>query len=365
MDQILWNVSPEIVSIGPLTLRWYGLFWALSFLVGYYLVIGFYKKEGKNPLQVDTLSVYMIIGTILGARIGHFLFYEPELLMTKPYQLLFVWEGGMASHGAAAGILLTIFIYSRKFKEERFLYVLDRLVITIAIAGCFIRLGNLMNSEIIGKPTSANYGFLFVHGIEETLMEEHGDIIKKVRISKNEERINDAQYPLRGIDVELTIQSRFKGGDVKSFIEEDVARYLSESRQVWEDQKIVIPPGFAYVTSKNTKGQDVVTLKLFAVPRQPSQLYEAFSSFLIFLTFFLIYRVRKGNIPEGFLFGLFCVILFSLRFYYEFGKENQVDFEDNLSLNMGQILSLPLIAAGIFTIVRSIVLSKKANPKVM
>jgi phosphatidylglycerol:prolipoprotein diacylglycerol transferase len=361
MDQILWNVSPEIIQIGPLTLRWYGLFWALSFLVGYYLITSFYKREGKNTVQVDTLAVYMIVGTILGARIGHFLFYEPKLLLTKPWELLFVWEGGMASHGAALGILIAIFIYSRKFKEEHFFYVLDRLVIAVAIAGCFIRLGNLMNSEIIGKPTNADYGFLFVHGIEEVLLEERGDLIKKVSVRKNDERINDAQYPLRGIDVELTIQGRFKEGNVKDFIEQEVAHYLNESRQVWEDQKIVIPPGFAYVTSKNAKGQDVVTLKLYAVPRQPSQIYEAFSSLLIFLSFFLIYRIRKGNIPEGFLFGLFCVILFSLRFYYEFGKENQVDFEDNLSLNMGQILSLPLIAAGLFAMVRSIVLNRNTK----
>lgn len=262
LNYITWTASDEIFRFtlpffGSVALRWYGLLFALGFVFGQIILTRIYRGDGIKERWVDVITLYMIVGTVLGARLGHCLFYEPEIYLNDPIRILKVWEGGLASHGATVGILLALYLYSRKFKFD-YLYVLDRIVIVVALGGALIRLGNLFNSEIIGKATDVPWAFIFVHNNE---------------FSK--------------------------------------------------------------------------------VPRHPAQLYEAISSFLLFLGLYFLWSRLKANTPRGRIFGLFVVILFTLRFLYEFLKEPQVGFEESMALNMGQILSIPMIIIGLLVLIRS------------
>lgn len=275
-NPIVWNVSPEIFDFGFFALRWYGLLFALGFVFGQRILTRIYIAEGRTEQDVDIITLYMIVGTVLGARLGHCLFYEPEVYLRDPIRILKIWEGGLASHGATIGILLSLFLFSRKYKFD-YLWVLDRIVIVVALGGSLIRLGNLFNSEIIGKPTTLPWAFKF---------------------EKNNEIINGVQASLQA--------------------------------------------------------------------RHPAQLYESISTFLLFLFLYFLWNRRKSLTPRGLLFGLFVVILFTLRFLYEFLKENQVDKEDYLlntiGMNIGQLLSIPLILVGLFILIRAITKPTYANP---
>lgn len=158
---IEWNVSREVFSIGPITLRWYSLMFMLAFLAGYYLTRKFFRQEGKPESDVEDLFLFTFIATVFGARLGHVLFYSPGFYFSNPIEILKVWEGGLASHGAAIGIPIALYLYSRKRPDQPFLWVIDRVVIVVALAGFFIRLGNLFNSEIVGSPTEMPWGFKF------------------------------------------------------------------------------------------------------------------------------------------------------------------------------------------------------------
>jgi prolipoprotein diacylglyceryl transferase len=253
---ITWDVSPEIFSIGPVSIRWYGLLFAASFLIGFQLMSKIFKQGDKSQKDLNDLLWYMIIGTIVGARLGHCLFYNPDYYLHNPIEIFKTWKGGLASHGAAVGIVIAIYLYSKKKVGQSFLWVMDRIVITVALAGFFIRTGNLMNSEILGKVTNVPWAFKFVN---------------------------------------------------------------------------------AYVSDPMS-------------PRHPTQLYEALAYLLIFIILFLIYNKNYKRIKDGFLFGLFLVLIFSARFVIEFFKENQSAFEEGMILNMGQLLSIPLIIWGFYLI---------------
>lgn len=160
LQYIHWNVNPEIFTIGGWGPRWYGLLFALSFVAGYYLMLNYFKRENIKQDVLDSLTMYMFIGTLIGARLGHCLFYEPAYYLKNPLEILFVWHGGLASHGAAIGILIALYLFSRKHKKN-YLWIFDRVVIMVALAGFFIRMGNLMNSEIYGHETSLPWGFIF------------------------------------------------------------------------------------------------------------------------------------------------------------------------------------------------------------
>jgi phosphatidylglycerol---prolipoprotein diacylglyceryl transferase len=268
-----WTVSPEIFTIGPLTLRWYGLLFALGFLVGQRILIHIFKKDGHREEDVDELTVYMVLSTIIGARLGHCLFYQPDYYLAHPVEILKVWEGGLASHGATVGILFALFLYANyrislsplkarkeKKKGQSYLWVLDRIVIVTALAGMMIRLGNLMNSEIYGEPTNLPWGFRF---------------------------LNDPGNPTPDI------------------------------------------------------------------PRHPTQIYEALFCLFLFILLFNIWRKRRLVMKEGFIFSLFLILLFGSRFLVEFIKEPQVDFESKMALNMGQILSIPLVIAGTILLIKT------------
>ena len=158
---INWNISPEIFSLSFLTLRWYGLLFAAGFVVGYRIMEWIFKLENINIKLLDSLTMTMVFSTVIGARLGHCLFYQPEYYLTHPIDILKVWEGGLASHGAGIGIIIGLLIFVKRFPQIKYLWILDRIVLTIALAGFFIRMGNLMNSEIYGLPTSVPWAFVF------------------------------------------------------------------------------------------------------------------------------------------------------------------------------------------------------------
>ena len=256
LNYINWNVNPEIVGFWGLSIRYYGLLFASSFFFGYIIMQKIFKKENLTVELLDKLTVYMAVGTVLGARLGHCLFYQPEYYLSNPWEIIKIWHGGLASHGAAVGILIAIYYFSKKHKRP-YLWTMDRIVIVVALAGFLIRMGNLMNSEIYGIPTELPWGFIFV-----------------------------------------------RNGEV--------------------------------------------------LPKHPTQIYEALSYLLIFVLLYFIYNKKGAQLKQGLIFGLFLILLFTARFFIEFIKEVQVNFEQGMSLNMGQWLSIPFVLIGFFLLYRSL-----------
>ncbi len=259
LNFIIWDVSPEIFSIpqgisiiGGLAVRWYGLLFALSFVFGYIIMKKILANEGFGEKVLDQLSTYMLVLTIVGARLGHCLFYEPSYYLSNPIEILKVWEGGLASHGAAVGIILGLYFFARSNKKP-YLWILDRVAIVVALAGFFIRIGNLMNSEIFGDITTMPWGFIFI-------------------------------------------------------------RYY--------DQLLAVDP------------------------RHPTQIYEALSYLVIFIFIYKLYWNQKGKTINGEITGYFLVLIWGVRFLVEYIKVPQVGFEETMVLDMGQILSIPLIIIG-------------------
>ncbi|MDR0712004.1 MAG: prolipoprotein diacylglyceryl transferase [Prevotellaceae bacterium] len=157
---IVWSISPEIFAIGPVHVRYYGLLFALAFVCDYLIFTRFFKRENLPTPLLDTLTMWAVVSAIVGLRLGHCLFYEPAHYLSHPLDMLKIWEGGLASHGAAIGVPLGLYFFCRKYKMS-YLWLLDRIVIVVAITGFFIRIGNLMNSEIYGIQTSLPWGFIF------------------------------------------------------------------------------------------------------------------------------------------------------------------------------------------------------------
>jgi prolipoprotein diacylglyceryl transferase len=263
LNYIVWDVDPNIFAIpsdipviGGFAVRWYGFLFAMGFVVGYFIMQRIFKHENIPNEVLDRLSTYMIVSSIVGARLGHCLFYEPAYFLANPIDILKVWEGGLASHGGAIGIITGLYFFSRKEKKP-FIWILDRIVIVVALGGAFIRLGNLMNSEIFGVVTTLPWGFYFV-------------------------------------------------------------RYID--------------PYFA------------------ADPRHPTQIYEALIYFAVFFFLLRTYWKNDGHPRPGLLFGYFLILVFGSRFFIEFIKIPQVGFEENILLNMGQILSIPLVLLGVASV---------------
>ncbi len=161
LNYITWNIDPEIFHIGALSIRYYGLMFAFAFLFGYLIFTRALKIKRLDAEMLDQLLIYVAVGTVVGARLGHCLFYEPAYYLGNPIEILKIWEGGLASHGAAIGIVLAIFLYIRKHKLS-FLWLMDRIVIIVPLSGAFIRIGNLFNSEIYGTASDLPWAFLFV-----------------------------------------------------------------------------------------------------------------------------------------------------------------------------------------------------------
>ncbi len=272
---ITWDVRPQIVDLGFIELRWYSMLFLLGFIFSYYILSKVFKKEGLSIELLDKLTFYVVISTIIGARFGHCIFYEPEVYLKNPLKIFLPFTGkigvdfqftgyqGLASHGGTLGILVGIFLYSRKFKRPYF-WVLDRLGVVTGLAACLIRVGNLFNSEIVGLPTDLPWGVKFMR---------------------------------------------------------------------------LVPPG--------TPVDQVQAL-------HPAQIYEAICYLISFVILINVYYKKYPNIKPGYIIGLFFIFIFTSRFFIEFVKENQVGFESGMVLNMGQILSIPFVIAGLWLVFRKV-----------
>lgn len=160
LNYIQWSVSPELFPGTWFPVRWYGLLFASGFFFGYLIMVKFFKHENLPIKLLDELATYMVLATVVGARLGHVLFYEPALYFNDPIEIFKIWNGGLASHGAAIGILAALWFFCKK-NNRTYYWTLDRIVIVVALAGFFIRIGNLMNSEIFGEPTTVPWAFVF------------------------------------------------------------------------------------------------------------------------------------------------------------------------------------------------------------
>lgn len=278
LNYIVWDPDPILFRLGPIAVRYYATCWLIGLLLGYLLMQRLYRQQGISDEKFEPLFIYIFIGILVGARLGHCLFYQPEYFLTQwdhvvemliPMHHLpdgswkFTGYEGLASHGGVIGMFVAIWLYCRNLKVKGWV-VLDNMGICSGIAAAFIRIGNLMNSEIIGKVTDVPWAFIFA---------------------------KDDQYP-----------------------------------------------------------------------RHPGQLYEAIAYLVIFLVIFFIYK-KKGpkSVGSGLYFGLCLTLIFIFRFFIEYTKEIQVAFEAGLPMDMGQILSIPLIILGVWSIASSFRRAKEMN----
>lgn len=162
---VTWNVDPTIFTILGREIRWYGVLWVIGLIVAVYIVQRIFKDEKLPEKWFDSLFVYMMLGIILGARLGHCLFYEPKYYLSNPVEILKIWEGGLASHGGVIGIIIAVWLYSKKVTKKSMLWTFDRVMVPTGFTAAMIRLGNLMNHEIYGGPTDLPWGFRFIDNV--------------------------------------------------------------------------------------------------------------------------------------------------------------------------------------------------------
>ncbi len=362
LNYIIWNASPEIFSYGSFSLRWYGLFFALGFLISQQFMYYFYKEEGKPEKDVDTLTIYMVIATIIGARLGHVIFYQPEIITENPLSIFLPFEfspfrftglQGLASHGAAIGILSALYIYSRKKKPgQSFLQVVDRIVIVVALTGALIRLGNFFNSEIIGLPTTKPWGVVFVNKFTDAITDPRFDqdqLVESVVIKRNDSipHTNSSSVPLniylffkRGVDGERARE--FTNTSARNLLSHNLSEYFDAAGDKTKTDGQLLDDG--------KLGSRIST---YGISRHPAQLYESISCVILFIFLFWLWSKEKEKLPAGRLLGIFLIWCFGLRFLFEYLKENQEAFEEGMFLNMGQILSIPMVIAGIVIVMLS------------
>lgn len=259
LDYIVWNADPMLID-SFVKVRWYGLMFAIGFLIGYKIEERIYRHEGAPENWLGVLLLWTVAGTIIGARLGHVFFYEWDAYSQNPIKILYIWEGGLASHGGTIGIIIGVFLYSIITTRRNPLWTFDRLVIPIALVGAMIRFGNLMNSEIFGHATDLPWGFMFVRS--------------------------------------------------------------AEWHHYYE-----------------------------GVACHPTQIYESLSYLALFGLLMWMYWKKNAEERPGLIFGVFFTVLWSVRFLIEFIKNPQVEFERTMTLNMGQLLSIPFIIIGIALII--------------
>ncbi|PBJ12172.1 prolipoprotein diacylglyceryl transferase [Flavobacterium sp. ACN6] len=295
----VWNPS-EGINLGFFIIRYYSLMFVIAFLLGWFLMKKIFERENESLEKLDSLFVWTVLATLIGARLGHVLFYDweyfrnhlLEIFLPFRFEPKFEFTGfqGLASHGAAISIIVAMYFYSKKILKRSLLWILDRIVIPVASGAIFVRLGNFFNSEIIGNETTSAFGIRFLHD----------------KFSKNE-----------------AVQ--------KTGIADPIEAYNA----------IATNPKFANLLAE--------------VPaRHPAQLYEGFSYIFVFAILYFLYWKTNTRLKSGFLFGLFLVLLFVVRFIVEFVKQSQGGIEEDLGyFSTGQWLSIPFIIIGLFFIIRA------------
>lgn len=385
---IIWDVSPGLFTKGFLNLRWYNLLFAAGVLGGVPIWYHMFAKAGKTREEADQIKSYIVLSVLLGARLGHVIFYEwnyykyhfLEIFLPVVFSPTFKITGfsGLASHGAGIGMVLAVFLYAKRitislfppgirFKNRRspgeFLWIVDHLSILFPLGSALIRIGNFMNSEVIGKPTGANYGVIFVRDLHENLCKKNASTIDNLVIRKASTAHTlaiKANYP----SIELAIAFKENITDekkIKNFLEQSLKSQLVQEAYFSISPKIYETYGapLSYTLQKQNGGYQA-RVYTWGIPRHPAQLYESLSYFLIFIMLFLWWHKKGHTIAPGRIFGTLIVTAACIRFFYEFYKENQVAFENNMWLNMGQLLSLPWAIVGLFLILRR---SAKTEPK--
>jgi phosphatidylglycerol---prolipoprotein diacylglyceryl transferase len=350
LEYVVWSPNQSVFP-GFERLRWYGLLFALGFIISQQLMVYIFRKEGQNEGLVDKLTIYMVLATIIGARFGHVLFYEPEKYLSNPIDILKVWEGGLASHGAAIAILIALYLYSKKTPGQSYLWVVDRIVIAVAMTGALIRIGNLMNSEIGGKPTGTDNGFVFARDAEEILFSMNVPVldVNAYRPENRDGELNGSGIVPVNIDIKIA-KNNFDIESLRSVLQNDVKYVLTRFKSTQQDFKEDPNTPLKY-DLKDNGDHYMATIYTQGITRFPTQIYEAASYFLIFLCLFFLWNHYKEKLPDGLFLGLFLISVFGLRFVWEFWKENQVDFEEGLTFNMGQTLSIPLVIGGVVLVV--------------
>lgn len=287
-----WNPVTGIDIFGNFKLHFYSLMWIIAFILGWYIMKRIYTKEKMNLEYLDPMFIYVVLSTMLGARLGHVLFYQSELISDDFFSIFlpFKFKGGfeftgfqgLASHGAAIGVIVGMYLYRRKYKYKSLLWILDRLVIPVASGAVFVRIGNFINSEIIGKVSDDfPLGVRFVRDYYNKY-----EVVRKTGIQDVQEAYN------------------------------------------------------AVVNNPEL---------LNAIPyRHPSQLYESFCYIFVFLILWFFYSKTPKRDQTGFLFGLFLLLLWTVRFFVEFVKEPQNQERADWLLNTGQWLSVPFILIGLY-----------------
>ncbi|MFL1895856.1 prolipoprotein diacylglyceryl transferase [Aquimarina sp. 2-A2] len=300
-SQITWN-PVEGIDLGFFMIRFYSLMFVIAFSLGWYLMKQIYVRENISMEKLDSVFIYAVLGTLIGARLGHVIFYDWDYYRNNLLEIFlpirfspefeFIGFRGLASHGAAIAFIIAMYYYSKKVLKKHPLWIMDRVTIPAAFGGIFVRLGNFFNSEIIGEPTDSVFGVRF---IREALSKY--EVVKATGI-KN---VNEAY------------------------------------------SAVVTNPEYATL--------------LETVPfRHPAQLYEAFGYiFVSFILWFLYWKTNKRNHP-GFLFGMYLILIWLVRFIVEFVKKSQGGFEDSLGdvLSTGQWLSIPFIIVGLYFVLRPV-----------
>lgn len=356
LEFLIWSPDPDIFKI-PLSLigledrpvRWYGLLFAGGFILSQQVLIHIFKKEGKPEKTVEKLTVYMVIAVIVGARLGHCLFYNPGYYLSNPIEIIKIWEGGLASHGGAIGMLVALWIFARKYKEYRLMWILDRMVIVAALTGAMIRTGNFFNSEMEGIETRSATGVVYARFTEDVL--KYGDKVESVTFHKGGDKVSDqpGRYP-------ITAKVKYKRGvvlgpDEKSFVEGRLRNALLRYDEVV--QHIDFGNGPLAYKFYQEGAHHYLEVYGIGIVRHVAQIYEASYCLLFMILLYWLWKEKRYRLPEGFNFSIFMMLLWSFRFVDEFFKMNQEAFEEDLPLNMGQWLSIPLFLVGLVLLVRA------------
>jgi prolipoprotein diacylglyceryl transferase len=350
MQQLLtltWDFERGL-DLGFFTLRYYSLLFAAGFVLGYLLMKKIFKKEGIPQERLDTLLTYIVFATIIGARLGHVFFYQWDYYSQHPLDILKVWEGGLASHGAAIAIIIAIYIYSKKVLNKPMLYMLDRVVLTVALAACLIRLGNFANSEIYGEVSNSALETVFVNPAKVRLLNAYPKALEEVelRATGNELITDSIIYPL--YEMQLSFSSNVNRETAQRLASLHIKPYLNGFSA--EDQNLLIVDD---TLNWQTETSRQALLSAAGVPRRPTQLFEAFAYLMIFFILMRVFQKQSLAQRQGLIFGLFLILLFGFRFFIEFYKENQVYREGSMQLNIGQWLSIPLVAVGLFMAIKA------------
>ncbi len=371
-NYMIWDLNPEIFKIGSIPIRWYGLFFVMTFVIGPKLARYIYKVENRPIEEIETITVACMIGTIIGARLGHVIFYDFNYFSTHiieaflPISLTphfhFTGYRGLASHGAGIGLIISTYLISKykikvslfppkfsinplkKFRSN-FRWLSDTIAIFVALAGFCIRMGNFSNSEIYGQKTTKPYGIVFARNIIDR-MQNSSAVIEKATVTKGSTNLlQNKDYKPIIISIFFK-KGRFAETDVRDYLENNIKHMLKNDVVITEH---VFQQGqeFSYSLAKDNTDKYVASIHTYGIPRHASQLYEALSCLLLFFILTMWWKFRWKKIKEGSICGIFFVYIFTLRFFYEFLKMSYNPFPDTIPINMPQILSIGAIIIGL------------------